>query len=94
MSSNYLLEESLFIREVGGPKPESANGEAESPGTGVFSRYLLEESLFIREVGGPKPESANGEAESPGTGECPPASRGYVMLHPGPGRKRVGSEHR
>ncbi len=34
VSSRYLLEESLFIREVKGAKPESANGEAESPGTG------------------------------------------------------------
>jgi hypothetical protein len=60
----------------------------------VSSRYLLEESLFIGEVNRAEPESANGEAESPRTGECPPASRGYVMLHPGPGRKKVGSEHR
>ncbi len=70
MSFRYLLEESLFIREVNGAKPESANGEAESPGTGVFSRYLLEESLFIGEVGGAKPQSADDKAESRRTGEC------------------------
>ncbi len=34
MFSRYLLEESLFIGEVDGAKPESANGEAESPGIG------------------------------------------------------------
>jgi hypothetical protein len=29
-----FLDESLLVGEVGGAKPESANGEAESPGTG------------------------------------------------------------
>ncbi len=33
MSSHYLLEESLFVREVSGAEPEPADGKAESPGT-------------------------------------------------------------
>jgi hypothetical protein len=72
VSFRYLLEESLFIREVNGAEPESANGKAESQRTGVFSRYLLAESLFFGEFGGAKPESIDGEAESPRTGNSPP----------------------
>ncbi len=65
-----LIEDSLFIGEVGGVKPESADGKAESLGQESVLPYLYE-SLFIAEASGVKPEFADCKAESPGTGEGP-----------------------
>ncbi len=95
MSSPYLLEESLLIGEVGGAKPESADGKAESLGTGECPppTYLKSPCSLERSTE-PNQSLQMARLNPPGQESVLPLAVVMLCFTQGLEEKKVGSEHR